>query len=364
MNVTVWNSTKKMILALFLLCMIVPFLSSCTDDDDYTVGVWYKRAALDGPVRGYAAAFTIGNKGYIATGYNASATEPFLNDLWVYDIDGNYWTQLKEMPTAASYRNKAVGFTVGEKGYITTGIGDNNVCMKDTWEYDPDTDAWTQKDDFAGGIRYGALAFSIGNYAYVGTGFDTSNYKKDFYKFDPSAASGSQWTVLTGLSVDKRMFGTAFVIDNVAYILGGVANSSYPTDFWSYDPSTGVSTALRDIADVNSDEDYDDDYDNMARSGAVSFVIDGKGYFVTGERSSSLKTDYWVYDPATDLWSGDSDDDYTPFALLNSGNQGSMRSNAVSFSTGTRGFVLTGAASSSSYLDDMYELSPYENRDE
>ena len=62
----------------------------------------------------------------------------------------------------------AVGFAVNGKGYITTGSvkdGSSSYCVADTWEYDPATDTWTRKDDFKGGVRDGALAFSIGGYA-------------------------------------------------------------------------------------------------------------------------------------------------------------------------------------------------------
>ena len=83
-----------------------------------------------------------------------------------------------------------------------------------------------------------------------------------------------------------------------------------------------------------------------------AIVIDGKGYLVTGEYGSLL-SNYWIYDPATDLWEGE---DLTAF-------EGSVRKNAVAFSTGTRGFVVTGQASSS-YYDDTWELSPYEYEEE
>ena len=141
------------------------------------------------------------------------------------------------------------------------------------------------------------------------------------------------------------------MIDDKAYICCGVNNGSYVYDFWCFDPSTGVFTQLRDIADT-SDDDYDDDYTSIVRANAVSFVIDGKGYLVTGEYGSLL-SNYWIYDPATDLWEGE---DLTAF-------EGSVRKNAVAFSTGTRGFVVTGQASSS-YYDDTWELSPYENEEE
>ena len=118
---------------------------------------------------------------------------------------------------------------------------------------------------------------------------------------------------------------------------------------------------LADFANTNSDDDYDDDY-AIARLGTVSFVIDGRGYIATGTRSG-VTSDYWVYDPGEDLWYGDSDDDYTPLTSVhNVSSGGSSRAYAVSFSTGKRGFVLTGA-SGTSYFDDVYELLPYEQED-
>ena len=115
----------------------------------------------------------------------------------------------------------------------------------------------------------------------------------------------------------------------------------------------------------NYNDDYDDDYDDdyaIARLGTVSFVIDGRGYIATGTRSG-VTSDYWVYDPGEDLWYGDSDDDYTPLTSVhNVSSGGSSRAYAVSFSTGKRGFVLTGA-SGTSYFDDVYELLPYEQED-
>ena len=35
---------------------------SCTDDDEYTQGVWMRRSDLDGVARGQAGSFTIGNR--------------------------------------------------------------------------------------------------------------------------------------------------------------------------------------------------------------------------------------------------------------------------------------------------------------
>lgn len=263
------------------------------------------------------------------------------------------------MPDEAQGRHSATAFALNGKGYITTGVQKNeSTNLADTWEYDPNTDSWTRKDDFGGGARYGALAFSIGGYGYVGTGYN-DNYLKDFYRFDPNAATGQQWTIVSGFGGYKRQYGTAFVIDDVAYICCGDNNGTLVDDLWKFDGSDWKQ--LRDIANNDSDEDYDDDY-AITRAGTVSFVIDGRGYIATGTRSG-VTNDYWVYDPEEDLWYGDSDDDYTPMTNVhNVSSGGSSRSYAVSFSTGKRGFVLSGS-SGTSYFDDVYELLPYEQED-
>lgn len=337
------------------MLLVVAAMSSCMDDEEYTKGQWIRRSDFDGVARCNAASFTIDNMGYLCCGYRGS-NKDYLTDCWVYDIENDYWTQCASLPDGAAGRHSLASFALDGKGYISTGaIKEEPDYIAETWEYDPATDTWTQKDDYAGGMRYGAIGFAINGYGYVGTGYD-DNYLKDFYRFDPHAAAGSQWQIVNGFGGNKRLYGSAFVIDEEAYICLGQNNNSNVTDFWKFDGNNW--TQLRDIADTNDDEDYDDDYDNLARYSAVTFVIDGKGYVATGDRSG-VSSDYWVYDPAADLWYGDPDDDYTPLTNVHYGTGGSSRSEAVSFSTGSRGFIVTGS-SGTSYFDDVYELLPDE----
>lgn len=334
------------------LWMLVALLSlaACTDDTEYTAGVWYRRSDFDGVARMDASGFTIGNKGYLCGGYRGSRKER-LKDMWEYDIDNDWWTQCESMPDDATARNAATGFTVGQKGYIATGYDANlQVYLKDCWEYDPATNRWERKDDFKGGERMYALSFGIGPYGYLGTGYN-DNYLKDFYQFDPSAPAGTQWTIINGFGGQKRQGGMVFLIDEVAYICGGENNNSDVTDFWCFDPSQSTPwKQLRDVYD-SSEDDYDDDYTSIVRSYACAFVIDGKGYITLGQTSGgSLRSNYWIYDPATDLWDSE---DLTDF-------EGSSRIKAVCFSTGKRGVIATGGTSSSTFYDDTWELKPYE----
>lgn len=70
-------------------------------------------------------------------------------------------------------------FTIGDKGYV---ISSNFI-----YEYNPSTDQWTKKSEFGGVARTGAVGFSIGNKGYVGTGTTGfSSCLKDFWEFDPT----------------------------------------------------------------------------------------------------------------------------------------------------------------------------------
>lgn len=74
----------------------------------------------------------------------------------------------------------------------------------------------------------------------------------------------------------KRIGASSFVIDDIAYVVGGENNSDVVTDFWAFDPSSGTWTEKREISNV-SDEDYDDDYSTIPRSYGVAFAMYGLG---------------------------------------------------------------------------------------
>src|SRR6266568_4087795 len=76
------------------------------------------------------------------------------------------WTQKADFAGTARYR--AVGFSIGSKGYIGTGTATDGI-KKDFWEYDPTANSWTQKADFGGVARYYSSGFSVSSKGYIGT---------------------------------------------------------------------------------------------------------------------------------------------------------------------------------------------------
>ncbi|MDF9829434.1 kelch repeat-containing protein [Parabacteroides sp. PF5-6] len=327
---------KKWYLSLFLSLPLV--ICSCSDEDDEYDGKWHKRSDFDGKARRSASGFTIGNKGYVVGGYDG--TNP-LTDVWAYDIDRDAWTQKAHFPGEA--RHSADAFTINDKGYYGTGYY-SSTYYNDFWEYDPATNNWTQKASFPGSGRYGSVSFTVGGKGFMGGGYD-GNYLKDFYAYNPSADS---WTQIVSIGGSKRMGANSFVINDIAYVVGGENNGSYVTDFWKYDAQADSWTELREIKD-DSDEDYDDEYD-IARKYGNTFVIDDVAYYCCGD-VGSLRSNVWKYYPNLDLW-----DHVRAF-------KGSARTEAVSFSTGERGFVVTGRSGTSCF-DDVWELKPYEYDDD
>lgn len=325
------------------LWTVVLFFSTLTvacssdEDDEELLGNWVRRSDFDGITRGNATSFVIGEKGYLFGGYDGSNR---LRDLWEYDAVNNWWFEKASLPEEGTARNSAAGFSVGNKGYIGTGYDGLNY-LSDFWQYDPESNTWTRKADFVGSARYGAVSFALESFGYLGCGY-SGNYLKDIYKYNPASDS---WDVVPFPGA-KRVGASAFVIDDKAYLVGGINNQQYVYDFWSFDGEAW--TQKRDVSNT-SDDSYDDDY-NIVRAYGIALVIDGQAYYTTGE-SGSLRGDTWAYNPIKDIW-----EEKTSF-------EGASRTGAVGFSFGNKGYVATGRSSSYRF-DDLYEFHPFEEYEE
>jgi N-acetylneuraminic acid mutarotase len=335
----------SLIILLGIASVITMVNISCSDDNSTVdlVGNWIELSDFEGIPRSDAVGFAIGNKGYVGTGYNPDAKDDTsvcadgrIKDFWEYDPERNTWNQKASFP--GGYRNGAVGISTATKGYVGTGY-DGDSSKNDFWEYDPAMNTWTRKADFAGSRRYGAMGFSIDNKVYIGTGYD-GYYLKDFWEYDP-ATNG--WTKKASVGGSKRTNAVGFTINGKGYVCTGMDNGAYEDDFWEYDPATDVWTELRSISNA-TDESFDDNYTTLTGVNKVGFALNGKGYIATGGAGTATSI-VWEYDPATDLW-----EEKTAF-------EGTARVDAVAFVIGDRAYVATGR-SSSYYFDDIWGFEP------
>lgn len=318
---------------------------ACTTTGDSTtdlVGNWIKSNGYEGEGRAGAVSFVIGDIAYVGTGFDGTVR---YNTFYAYDPTGDSWSQIAPLPGVK--RNSAAAFTVSGKGYVATGYDGVNK-LQDNWEYTPSSNTWAKKADLpdpansavGSGARYGSVGFGIGSFGYICSGY-TGSHQKDLWQYNPATDS---WTQKKSMNTtDKRTGAVALVYQDKAYIVSGTYNGTVVTEMAMYDPATDTWTKKRDIANLSS-EAYDDGYTSIVRSNAVGFVIGDKGYLTTGENGANVKTT-WEYDFATDLWT-----QRTSFERTD-------RNSAVGFAVKNRGYVTTGK-NSTYYFDNMDEFKP------
>ena len=271
---------------------------------DPATDTWTQKADFVGTARAFASGFSIDSIGYVGCGDdNNIGTFRGCKDFYKYNPVSNQWT--KRADFGGVPRRGAVGFSIGTKGYIGTGRIDNRTLpdfpfkFKDFWEYDPVTDTWTQKTDVGGNLRAFAVGFNIGNKGYVGTGHDYSGYLKDFWEYDPATGI---WTKLKDFSGAIRYGATGFGIGTLGYVgFGDVGSSHYAFDFWEFDPDfIDANPAMprgRWTQKANCGE--------TERTLAPCFVIGDKGYIGTGQTISGSVTtslkDFWSFSQSSTL---------------------------------------------------------------
>ncbi len=214
---------------------------------DQVTGIWTKKADYPGIATGGVVCFSIGSKGYIGTGHNFNAGS-FSNDFWEYDPGLNSWTQKAYLPVTEA-RAWGVGFSIGNKGYIGTGFFTDGVGGSsgngDLWEWDQVTNTWTRKANFGGTGRFGAVGFSIGNKGYIGTGQSGTDFRKDFWEWDQSA---DVWTKKADFGGRSRAYANSFTIGNKGYIGTGSNGTSLYSDVWEWDQATDTWKELANFS--------------------------------------------------------------------------------------------------------------------
>ena len=188
----------------------------------------------------------------------------------------DHWQQRADYGSFGRHRAVAIG--IGNKAYCGTGHlngSGTDSWYPDWWEYDPATNAWTQKTDYPGNNGNGdqdCVAISLNNVAFVGMGQLSGN---NFYKYDPQT---NVWTQVSSPSLGSSFTNTfPFTIGNKGYF-----PTLYSTSFFSYDPALDLWTQLNNLP-------FSTIY------GIPTFAINDKGYIKNG-------ADFYEYDATLDSW--------------------------------------------------------------
>jgi len=239
---------------------------------------WTQKADFGGIKRQSAIGFAVGNYGYIALGDSGNTPAIYFNDIWEYDPANNTWTQKTNFPGTA--RTRAVAFSIGNKGYVATGYTNGPTYFRDLWEYDPTLNSWTQKANMPTGTnREGAAAFAVNGMGYVGTGRDGSGFKQDFYEYNPIA---NVWTQKANILGGVRNGAVGFNVGCKGYVATGFNGGLNPTNvLYEYDPSTNTWTQRANYGCCNDSQ-------------GLGITIGNVGYLIGGQSAGNQN---WAYYP-------------------------------------------------------------------
>ncbi|PHN00888.1 Kelch repeat-containing protein [Flavilitoribacter nigricans] len=256
-----------------------------------------------------------------------------------FDGDLNFWSKVADFPGALSFLGNALTFSIGDKGYLKPQfrVFDGDL-RSDFWEYDPETDAWTQKANFSGPPRSGATASATDRYGYVGLGSDeTRSLLQDFWQYDPMDDSWEQKADFAGGPTENAI---GFAIDGKCYWgVGRKVNPDYSKELtatlWEYDPAGDEWTQK-------------EDFPGPLRVGGIHFSTATNGYFGLGGGSFTTSLDdFWEYAPTNNTWTRKADFVAGP------------RRNAAALSINDKGYV--GLGETDAREIDFWEYDPMTN---
>lgn len=256
---------------------------------------WTQVASFPGTLRAYNFSVANGSKGYVGTGYDEKYD---LQDFWEFDPNQNEsdtaklagkWTQLADFP--GGKRRNATAFAIGSAIYAGTGYnGLDKTYFNDFYKYE--NGEWTIAKQFEGDKREGANTCVMDGKAYLISGH-RSRYLNDFWIFDPEINDWIQLEDLDdveegGLAGINRAFGNAFSVEGKIYLFGG-SNGAPLSTIFEWNPQT-----LEWIQKTSLETGY-------SRMGAGSFVINNMAYVVGGEAGGKNPlADFYLFQPSVE----------------------------------------------------------------
>lgn len=289
---------------------------------------WKKNSSFSNHVIEKGVAFSSDDFGYAGLGTDNAG---YHNDFWKYNPEKDFWEKAESFP--AQPRIFSVAFSIGNKGYVGTGLaGTENMHQgtNDFWEYDTQKNSWIQKANFPGGPRYAAVGFSINGKGYITLGANQASHYNDLLEYNPAT---NQWSKKADFPENGKSDASVFVIDNEAYILFGQAKELFPSkkNSWKYSPAKNEWKAFADFPDA-------------PRVGAIVFSYQNKGYALGGTNGAAKRfQDFWEYDAAKNRWAERAD---VPFGICSYGFSFVIKNNA---------YVCTGKAKSGTSGSEIWK---------
>jgi hypothetical protein len=232
-----------------------------------------------------------GGKFYVIGGYGASSTA-YLNYTQVYNPSSHIWLVESPKPTPEWGAGCAVyGSKIYMFGGVTSATGQAGTTNAEV--YDIIGNSWSSLTNLPVALPDGVMATTVGSFIYI-------MWQQYLYKFDPAASGGlGGYTALTSAPTGAQVQWAASGYVNVSgddrvYFLGG----SHGTSSLSYQSTVYYYSVTNDTwSSALSSAPY-------AAHGMVQQAVNsGVIYYLGGYDGSVFYQDLYSYTPSTDTWS-------------------------------------------------------------
>ncbi|HKR06370.1 MAG TPA: kelch repeat-containing protein [Bacteroidia bacterium] len=297
---------------------------------DPASGTWSQIADCGGAERYYDVAFAAGQ--HVIVGSGLGGLSDLKTSYWAFDTTNNEWLLKASLPIM---KKNGVAFSIGTKGYVTLGATLYNYS-KELWEYDLNTNVFTQKAAFPGTARMNAVAVAANGKGYLGTGRDSTNHVlKDWWQYNPA---NNTWTQKTSLPGDARHWAAAFAVSNNCFVFAGQdsAGFTYYDDCWKYNPANNTWLQQASLT-------------GYGRASATGFSVKQFGYIVCGIRGSAYYNALFQFQPSTNTWK------------TKASFPGTIRYGGAGAGLGEKGYFGTGYANygfAQAPVNDWWEYTP------
>ncbi len=287
---------------------------------------WVQKSAIPGPDsangRFLGIGFSVGNKGYMGLGVGNDGT--FYKDLFQYDPVTDAWTQVADCPIPLT---GAISMVINNIAYVCMGETQISVNSNDLFAFDPAANTWTRKTDFPGPSQDLALGVAIGSVGLVGFGVNKYGIDSpDVWLYNPAMDSWTQKANFSGTQIPTWLVGFS-LDDKTAFVTGTnyYGNGAFINVLYQYDPVADTWTQKQSRLGNSMEQ-------------ASTMIINGNGYIVGGGEES------WMYQSSTDTWI------QIPFFT--------QRKGGASFVIGSTGYFGNGSGLSQVPITDLWQFTP------